>query len=411
MTKVPSIVSLLPADKEALEPSYLTDQIKVYEYLSKRFGTHILQGRSAHPGDILLTSNDYLDLAGHPAILRALSGHITTRGREQLRSDVYRHGENPQRDFERKVAKWTGMPDAVLTQSGWNANVGLVQALAGPKIPVYLDMKAHMSLWEGANSAGARIRPFKHNDAGSLENMLKRHGPGVVAVDSVYSTEGSICPLQDIVEVSSRYGALLIVDESHSLGIYGVTGAGLVATLGLTRKVPFITASLSKAFAARGGIVMGSSRHLEYFRYTARPAIFSSGIMEHEAVVYNATLGIIARADDRRIKLAEKSRSLRMGLDRLGYHVTTGQSHIIALQSGDEARTIVLRDALESRGVFGSVFCWPATGKGRALVRFSVNSGLSEAALGKILVVCEEIRGEIELASWAGNRSLRKKAG
>jgi CAI-1 autoinducer synthase len=133
--------------------------------------------------------------------------------------------------------------------------------------------------------------------------------------------------------------------------------------------------------------------------------------MEHEAVVYNATLGIIARADDRRIKLADKSRSLRMGLDRLGYHVTTGQSHIIALQSGDEARTIVLRDALESRGVFGSVFCWPATGKGRALVRFSVNSGLSDAALGKILVVCEEIRGEIELASWAGNRSLRKKAG
>ena len=156
---------------------------------------------------------------------------------------------------------------------------------------------------------------------------------------------------------------------------------------------------------------MASSRHIEYFRYTARAAIFSSGIMEHEAVVYNATLGIIARADDRRIQLSEKSRFLRNGLDSLGYHVTAGQSHIISLQSGDEARTVVLRDALESRGVFGSVFCWPATGKGRALVRFTVNSGLSIGALSKILVVCEEIRSEIELASWASNRSLRQKAG
>ena len=410
MARAPQFQPYQSAASLSSEPAFLTTQILDYEHRSKRFGRHILQGRTPGPGSVDLTSNDYLALSDDPRIIRAHSEYLAARGRGAMRSDVFRHGSGILRRFEENMAQWTGMADAVLTQSGWKANVGLIQALGGPDVTVYLDMQAHMSLWEGARSGGSRVRPFKHNDPGSLEKMLKRHGPGIVGVDSLYSTEGSLCPLADISELAGRFGALLVVDESHSIGIFGPAGAGLVAELGLTEQVSFITASLSKAFAGRGGIILGSSRHLEYFRYTSLPAIFSSALRASEAAAFAATLDVIRHTDGKRSALENKADYLRTKLLDLGFNLAHSESHIMALQPGDEELTLEVREALEERDVFGSIFCWPATGRGRALIRFSLHSDLPLHDLDRVVDACEDLRREFRLSRWRGHRIRSRSA-
>ncbi|HET8700300.1 MAG TPA: alpha-hydroxyketone-type quorum-sensing autoinducer synthase, partial [Nitrococcus sp.] len=267
----------------------------------------------------------------------------------------------------------------------------------------YVDMMAHMSLHQGILSAGATARPFRHNDVDHLERQMRRHGQGIVVIDSVYSTTGGVAPLAEIVELGLRYGCVLVVDESHSLGTHGPDGAGLVAACGLTEQVHFRTASLAKAFAGRAGLITCSGRFAEYFKYTARPAIFSSTLLPHEVAGLQAALQVIRREDWRRQRLHGNAQYLRDELNRLGYNLES-RSQIIGLESGPEQRTIVLRDALESRGIFGSVFCAPATPANRSLMRLSVHATLSGSQLQRIVDACAAIREEVDLINWASTR-------
>lgn len=393
------------------DPPFLVDRVDRYQERIRINGTHILKGRIPGLEAVLLVSNDYLALADHPAIIEAQVEALRTHGHGLLRSDVFRNGMSMLREFELMLARLMEMEDSTVCQSGWCANVGLIQAIANESTPVYLDMFAHASLWEGARSAGATPRPFKHNDPQSLEKIIKRHGQGVVAVDAVYSTSGSRCSLEAIVAVAERYGCLMVVDESHSLGVFGRRGAGLTASLGLAERVHFCTASLSKAFAARGGIVTGSAKNMEYFQYESRPAIFSSGILPHEAAGFQATLAVIASESGRRNKLRWNANYLRRYLSELDYNVDDSRSQIISLVAGPEPQTILLRDALESRGIFGSVFCWPATARNHSLVRFSVNSAHTREELDRTIAACEAIRDEVSLYEWASTRKRRLLVG
>ena len=146
-------------------------------------------------------NNDYLSLGNHPSILAAQAETLNTLGHGMLRSAVFLLGDNPVKNLETALGRHMGAEDGLLTQSGWCANTGLIQSIADESTPVYLDMFAHMSLWEGVKSAGATPRPFRHNSADSLDKLIAKYGPGVVVVDSVYSTSGSVSPLAKIVEV------------------------------------------------------------------------------------------------------------------------------------------------------------------------------------------------------------------
>ncbi|MGR9074474.1 MAG: aminotransferase class I/II-fold pyridoxal phosphate-dependent enzyme, partial [Gammaproteobacteria bacterium] len=219
--------------------------------------------------------------------------------------------------------------------------------------------------------------------------------------------DGSLCPLQDVVEIAGRYDCVMVVDESHSLGVLGPRGAGLVVALGLTDKIHFRTASLAKAFVGRAGIITCSNRFSLYFRSTSLPMIFSSALLLHEIAALQKTLEIIAAADERRAALRRNAALLREGLNALGYNVEASRSQIIALEAGSEQQTIKLRDSLEERNVFGAVFCAPATAKNRSLIRLSTQSSLTTEQIHRILEVCSEIRELVELDNWPSTR--RKK--
>ncbi len=359
------------------------------------------------PGSIILQSNDYLNISKHPDIIHAQVAVLEDLGKDLVMSAVFLHEESYKSRFERDIAAFAGFESAVLCQSGWAANVGLMQVIGDEKTPVYIDFFTHMSLWEGIKTAGSPPFPFRHNDPGHLERLVREHGPGIVLVDSLYSTIGDISPLPEIIDIADRYGCVSVVDESHSLGTHGFRGAGLVNEFGLTDKVHFITASLAKAFAGRAGIILCSQRFARYYPYLAFPAIFSSTLLPHEIAGLHETLKIIRSADDRRKSLHSNSLFLRQGLINLEYNIAS-TSQIIAIESGLEHDTEVFRDALEERDVFGSVFLTPATPKNRSLMRFSLHSDLNKAELAYVLKVCEEIRDEVNMWAWKSTKKGRK---
>ncbi|GJI90558.1 MULTISPECIES: alpha-hydroxyketone-type quorum-sensing autoinducer synthase [Duganella] len=393
------------------------------EFVTRRMDEHyitrieqLLGGEHPHAwqptpaGAVFLAGNDYLCLAGEPALVGAQIAALRRGPGELLMSAVFLQEGSAQHRLEQKFARFMGAQDGILAQSGWAANVGLVQTLAAPGIPVYLDMQAHASLWEGVQSAGATPVTFLHNDMEHLRKQLARHGSGLIVVDALYSTNGSLAPLVELVEIAERSGCLLIVDESHSLGTHGPRGAGLVAELGLSERVHFRTASLAKAFAGRAGFITCSTKFKGYFLSESRPAIFSSCMLAHELAWFDAAVDFVAAADDRRAALHAHSREVREELSALGYNVGDGSEQIIALEPGPEPKTLALRKLLERRGVYGAMFCAPATPKNRSLVRLTLNSGLDRSQLSRIVQACDDILDEIDLENWSSTRRLRRLA-
>jgi CAI-1 autoinducer synthase len=392
------------------EPEFLRSRVDDYHVRRKVDlwqGRHPLQGRAPRAGDIKVRSNDYLCLAGHPHVIESEIAALRAGGHGDAVSRVWIHHERDViGEFEQRVATLMRAEDCVLCSSGYTANVGLIQSFATRGAPVYLDMKAHISLHEGVVSAGAQPVLFRHNDPQSLDRALAQSGPGLVCVDALYSTDGNIAPLAEFIEICERHGAALVVDETHSFGTQGPGGAGLVVAAGLEDRVHFRTVGLSKAVASRGGLVVSSRRNIEYFRYEALPAIFSTSVMQHEVAGFSAVLDVFKSEDWRRDKLHANHAYLKQGLDAVGYNVSASKSQIIALVPGDIRQTTQLRDALEKRGVFGAIFFPPATPEKRCLIRFTVNCGLSRHELDRIIEVCDEIRDEVGMAEW---RSTKRK--
>jgi len=402
-----------PLFHNAPQPTFLTDRVEGYyqdRVQNTWGGGNIMRGLLPSQDAIHLCSNDYLSLSRHPKILKASAECLMKTGNGLLMSGVFAHGDNPLLNFEQRLANFLGAESGVLCQSGYAANTGLVQSIASESTPVYVDRMAHMSLWEGVRCAGARATMFHHNDMEHLERQILKHGPGVILVDSVYSINGSVCPLEDLVAVGTRHGCVMVVDESHSFGTHGQQGEGMVAALGLCDKVHFRTASLAKAFAGRAGFITCSERFNEYFKFESNPAIFSSTLLPHEIAGLDATLEVIKEEQWRRKALHANAAWLRHYLDDLGYNLNGSQSQIIALESGLEPQTIVLRDALEVRGIFGSVFCAPATAKNRSMVRLSINSLLTQDQLEFIGNVCRDIRGEVSMSTWGSTRRKKVRA-
>ena len=371
-------------------------------------GRNLLRGLQPGSSAICLNSNDYLNLARHPEIVGAHRTALDEQGQGTFMSGVFSRPGHVYELLEVELASFLGHEAVMLCQSGWAANTGLIQCLAGPDRPVYFDMMSHASLFEGARSGGARSFAFRHNDVEHMCDLIRAGGPGVVVAESVYSTDGSLGPLAELTRAAAELGCVVVIDESHSLGTHGDSGEGLVASLQVHSWVHVVTASLSKAFVGRGGIVACHKDLVEYLRYTSRPAIFSSACLEHEIAGLAATLSVIRSVPERRRLLRGHAHALRSGLDALGYAVSSGTEQIIALEPGRESLTMVLRDALESRGIFGAVFCPPATAKNRALVRFSVHSALQNGDIEAILAVCADIREVVQVENWRSTRRHRR---
>lgn len=370
-------------------------------------GKFVLHGRPPGPNAIRLDGNDYLSVSGHPQIVQAQVDALRKQQEFVVQSGVFHLSQHPARALEMALAGWLGKDDGFLCQSGYAANVGLLQAIADAQTPVYLDALAHASLWEGAHAARAPAYGFRHNDPAHLARVIASNGPGIVVVDSVYSTTGALCPLVEMVDVAEQHGCMMLVDESHSLGTHGPQGAGLCAALGLQERVHFITASLAKAFAGRAGFFTAPAHMRYYVLSESFPNIFSSSLLPHEIAGLAATLEVVRQSDAARARLHAHSRRLRGALSDLGYPVHQGSQQIIALEAGMESDTMVLRDRLEERDVFSAMFCAPATGSKRAMMRLTLNAGLTDSELDHVAAAAREIAPLVKPWDWPIARRAR----
>lgn len=370
-------------------------------------GKFMLHGVTPGSNAIRLDGNDYLGITGHPHIVQAQVDAMRKQQEFVVQSGVFHLNQHPTRALETSLAAWVGKDDGFICQSGYAANMGLLQAIADASTPIYLDTLAHASLWEGAHAARAPSFAFRHNDPAHLARMIAKNGPGIVVVDSVYSTTGALCPLVEIVEIAEQGDCMILVDESHSLGTHGPGGAGLCAALGLTERVHFITASLAKAFAGRAGFFTAPAHMRYYILCSSFPNIFSSSLLPHEVAGLAATLTLIQGSDDARTRLHAHTQRLRASLTDLGYPIHQGSQQIIALEVGLESETMQLRDRLEERNVFSSMFCAPATSSKRAMMRMTLNAGLVDSELDHVEAAAREIAPIVRPWDWPIARRAR----
>ena len=350
-----------------------------------------------------MQSNDYLRLARHPEILQAELDVF-----DELLSEDYSQEkwEGHRRDLEQNFSEYVGLAGSMLCSSGYSANSGLIPALVEPGTPVFIDMLAHASLWMGIAGSEAVPTPFIHNNLHSLKRAIKKAGkPGIIIVDTVYSTIGSLAPLADIVDICKETGCILIADESHGLGIFGEDGRGLVHELGLTDDVHFITVSLAKTFARRGGLIAYSTQELgEYLRNNHIPYQLNTPMEPNYIARFEKTLEIMKSSDERRKNLMANAEYFRQGLTEIGFNLQNSNSQIVSIEVGTDPEVIKVQRELENRGVFASIFCPPATADGRSLMRFSVHCDLTTEQLDHVIEACREIYQALNAQNWASTR-------
>ncbi len=350
----------------------------------------------ARPSDIGLDLSqcDYLGL-GNDSRLAEVSAREIERGISDIfMSGVYAQYLSLQNDFEQSVAEFFETESAVLCQSGFAANDGLVQCLADAETPAYIDTLAHPSLRLGARHSDAEIHVFRRNDPGHLHDLIARHGPGVVAVEAVNGFTGAVCDLAGILDITERMGCVVVLNESHSVGVVG-GGRGLASALGLADRVPIRVFSLSKAFGCRGALIVGPEIILRWFRFDSMPAIFSSAVLPFEIARFGLALDIVRREDWRRQALARVSRRVRQGLGEPIDDTSPG-THILSLVEPSDRKAAALHHALERRGVAGSLVHPDAAPGGEYTVRLALQAGLTDQQADSLVAAIGESRQEIE---------------
>lgn len=338
---------------------------------------------------IILGDNDYLNLAHHKDVLTKQADDLikstSSDATDNIRSSAFLSEFDPHTALEKDLTAWFGK-DCYLAQSGYAANVGVMHAVCHPGMHVYADQLLHMSFYDGLASRGVKLHFFKHNNPTSLESQIKKHGPGFILVESIYSTTGSFAPLEAIVAIKKRHNCILLVDESHSLGLFGTQGLGILHSLNLAPDADYVTASLAKAYATRAGIVFSSNAL--YVRERSYPFIFSSGLVQNDVVRIRAIWEVIKAADARRSRLSNISTFFRREMDKVA-PVAGGLQHapcaIVSVHMENEDKLAELHRFLSDRGVLAAPFLAPATSPDAPLLRFSLHCDIGVEDVRRVI--------------------------
>lgn len=361
----------------------------------------------AQPSDITgfvaLHQNDYLRLGNHPEVSAARARSNARMREESFMSSIFGGSTDECETFRRRIAECMHAEDAILTTSGWAANVGLLESITPLFKPVYIDNHAHASLFDGIKLSIGKKIVVGHNDPDHLIERIDRNGPGVVVIDAVYSTDGSIGDIRRYLEICEQRDCMLLLDEAHSFGMFG-NGGGLAVELGLAERVHFRTVSLNKALGGHGGLIAGNAEAMRLVRARCRSVIFSSATSSVSAAGHLAALEIVTGQPERARRCLESARELRRLLADAGVDTGESQCQIVSIVFDDEQRTCEFYDRLLQRGILTSVFLKPATPAGIGLVRYSVHSELTRAELEKTVACTLEALDEMGVERSANSR-------
>lgn len=345
-----------------------------------RFKTFPFDQPSDTEGYLTCHHNDYLRLSSHPEVVAAMNEASEKTG-SGARSAIMFSGDYEYHNmFRAKVAEVAQLPDAecvLLTTSGWNANVGVMETLAQPGMPVYLDINAHASLWDGARLSPGKLIPVRHNRPDLMQKYVRRYGSGIIVIDAYYSTHGSVAPLESYVELAENTNCLLVLDEAHSFGMTGKKGGGLTIQCGVADRVPIRTVSLAKALGGNGGLVMGDEETIYWLTYRMRSIIFSSIPSPASSAGNLAALNILIREPERATRTQKNAAYLRKLFNENGIDTGPSACQIVSLFFQGEGPAATLFGELKKKGILFSVFVAPAVPQNCSLARFSIYTHLT----------------------------------
>ncbi|MBA3767231.1 MAG: pyridoxal phosphate-dependent aminotransferase family protein [Acidobacteria bacterium] len=360
----------------------------LYSYqqpLGNRWGPRVrIGGRMM----LMMSAYDYLGLLGHPLIEdaahEALRLYGTGAGGVRLLTGTL----ELHRQLEDEIAAFKGTPAALTFSSGYIATLGLIPALLGPSDRIIVDERAHRSILDACHLAGVKCSRFRHNDPEHLRHKLERGASTrrtLVVVEGIYSMDGDVCPLPEIIELKNRYKAFLMVDEAHSFGALGPTGRGVHEHYGLdAESVDIWMGSLSKAIPANGGFVAGTKELVMYLQHAAAPFMFSAALCPAATAAAHQALRVLIDEPERLVKLQHNAERLRRGLAELGFDTGTSSTCIVPVRLRDEEATYKIARQLYDLGIFVSAVVHPAVPRGAAMLRLCATAAQSSQDLDEV---------------------------
>ena len=355
---------------------------------------------------IMLGSNNYLGLTGDPRVVEGARAALDQYGTGLTGSRLL-NGTTPLHlELEREIAAWMGTEDAIVTTTGAGANLTALGTLLGPEDTVIVDSADHASILDGVLLSRAKMRPFRHNKLDKLEKALSRAAgdPGgvLIVVDGVFSMEGDVAPLREIVELGAKHGARIMVDEAHGAGVLGARGAGAAELLGVEDRVDLRMGTFSKSLASCGGFLAGPAEVIEYLRIQSRSFLFTASAVPAAIGAALAALRIIRSDEGPRLmaKVLDNARYWRDGLQDLGLRVVESPGDIVTpvipVLVEDDWKAGLLWKALWDAGIFVNVAIHPAVPPGGALLRTSVMATHDTATLDDALRRVGEVKRAFE---------------
>ncbi len=282
---------------------------------------------------------------------------------------------------------------ALIFSTGFQVNLGVISALAGKDDVIIIDKMDHASIIDGCRLSFGEVKKFRHNDMNDLERLLREYESKdkLIVVDGVFSMEGDIARLPEIITLAKQYGARVMVDDAHGIGVLGQTGRGTAEHFGLEDEVDLIMGTYSKSLASIGGFIAGSTDVIHYIKHTARSLIFSASPPPASVASVSAALDIIENEPERRKALWRNTNKMFKGFTELGFEVGPSQTPIIPIVVNDNENAFVMAMMLQEEGVFANVAVSPAVPNGRALIRTSYMATHTEEQLDKVLMAFEKV--------------------
>jgi len=337
---------------------------------------------------ILMASNNYLGLATHPALKRAAIDATERFGVGAGAARLVSGTLPPHEELETALAKFKGTEAALAFGSGYLANLGLIPALIGTDGLILADRLCHASLIDGCRLSGAGFRVYRHNDVAHLKSLLAKRPfkrDTLIVTDGVFSMDGDLALLPELIELADRYGARLFVDDAHGTGVMGAHGRGTLEHYGMESRLPFHMGTLGKALGTCGAYVVGPADMIRYLINTARTFLFATAPPPATAAATVAALHVVQAEPDRRKRLWENRNYVHAGLTDAGFRLTASASPILPVLIGDARKAVAMAGRLLELGVYAPAIRPPTVPKDTSRIRVTVTSEHSRTQLDRVL--------------------------
>ncbi len=348
---------------------------------------------------IMCGSNNYLGLTTHPEVQEAAREAISRFGSSCTGSRFLNGTLELHERLENELADWVQKEKALVFSTGMQVNLGTISSLVGRKEYIILDREDHASIVDGARLSYGELIRYKHNDMEDLEGKLSRLPADkgkLLVVDGLFSMEGDIARLPEIVPLCKQFGVRLMVDDAHAVGVLG-GGRGTAAHFGLTDDVDLIMGTFSKSFASIGGYLAGDAEVIDFVKHNARSLIFSASIPGPNAAAAIAALNIMRREPERIDRVNKIAYRMRKEYKNLGFDIGSSETPVIPIIIGDDTLTLQAWKKLFKNGLFVNPIISPATPPGRQLLRTSYMATHTDQQLDQVLVILEKVGKELGL--------------